>query len=112
MSDITPSLDHLVGACQQCLGNRHAKPIGGFEIDPKLEVRRLFDRDVGGLDAAQELDQLLSHHLAKNLQEAWAVGEKAALLSFFRPWINSRKAQRCDAVYNKLAIAVEDTPKT
>jgi hypothetical protein len=46
MSDITPSLDHLVGACQQCLGNRHAKPIGGFEIDPKLEVRRLFDRDV------------------------------------------------------------------
>jgi hypothetical protein len=25
---------------------RHAKPIGGFEIDPKLEVRRLFDRDV------------------------------------------------------------------
>jgi hypothetical protein len=108
MSDITPSLDHLVGACQQCLGNRHAKPIGGFEIDPKLEVRRLFDRDVGGLDAAQELDQLLGHYVSKDVDDSGAVGDEAPFLCLLRKWINGRKAQRRDAVHNKLAIGVEE----
>ena len=46
-------LDHLVGACQQCLGHRNAKCIRGLEIDPKLELCRLFDRDIGGLDASE-----------------------------------------------------------
>ena len=70
--------------------------------------------DIAGPAAcpAQSLMTHLCHRRPNLLQETWAVGEKAALLSFFRPWINSRKAQRCDAVYNKLAIAVEDTPKT
>ena len=46
-------LDHLVGACQQCLGHRNAKCIRGLEIDPELELCRLFDRDIGGLDASE-----------------------------------------------------------
>jgi hypothetical protein len=52
------SLDHLVGSRQQHLGHRNAKRIRGLEIDPKLELRRLLDRDIGGLDAAEQLDEL------------------------------------------------------
>jgi hypothetical protein len=54
-------LDHLVGACHQCRGDRNPKRIGGVEIDHQLEARWLLDRDVGHLGAARELDELLGH---------------------------------------------------
>jgi hypothetical protein len=57
------SLDHLVSARHQCRGHRHAHRISGLEIDHQLKLGGLFDRDVGNLDAAEELDELSGHYL-------------------------------------------------
>ena len=35
------SLDHLVGECEQIIGNSDVKCFGGLEINDKLELRRL-----------------------------------------------------------------------
>jgi hypothetical protein len=48
------SLNHLVGACHQRRGHSHAHRISGLEVDHQLELGRLFDWDVGDLDAAEE----------------------------------------------------------
>jgi hypothetical protein len=42
------SLDHSGSAQKHRLGNRHAKGVGGLEIDRELELRRLLDRQIGG----------------------------------------------------------------
>src|SRR5262245_23013997 len=43
------SLKHLVSSCQQSIWNGKAKCLGGFEIDDKLELGRLLDRQRLGL---------------------------------------------------------------
>ena len=50
-----PSLDHFVGRGQQRW--RHGEPqrFGGLEINDQLETRRLFDRQIAGLCAFQDL---------------------------------------------------------
>ena len=45
--------DHLVGAVQHRLGNRHADLFRGFEIDHKVELGRSFNWQVGWLDPFQ-----------------------------------------------------------
>ena len=57
------SLDHLVGAGHQRRGHSHAHRLSGLEVDHQLELGRLFDRDVGNFDAAEELDELSGHYL-------------------------------------------------
>ena len=98
-------LDHLVGARQQCLWNRNTHRLSGLEVDHQLELGRLFDRDVGDLSAAEELDELSAHKLSKDLNEARSVASKAAFLRHFGPLIDGWQAQRCGAVHDKLTIA-------
>ena len=47
------SLDHLVGAEEERLRDGEAKRLGGLEVDQQLELRRLLDRQVGGLRTLQ-----------------------------------------------------------
>jgi hypothetical protein len=48
-------LDHVVGSGKQCLRNAEAKGFGGLEIDDKLELGRLLDRDVTRLGIPENL---------------------------------------------------------
>ena len=42
------SFDHLVGAGEQRGWNFDTKRLGGLEIDDRLELGWLFDREIGG----------------------------------------------------------------
>jgi hypothetical protein len=64
--------DHLVGANQECFWDCEPKRLCGLEIDDKLELGRLLDRYVGGLNAAQELGELRGLQLTSNSAETWA----------------------------------------
>src|ERR1700737_1140366 len=46
-------IDHLIRPQQERLGNRQAEGLGGLEVDDQLELRRLLDREVGGLGAVE-----------------------------------------------------------
>src|SRR3984893_3771192 len=54
-SKVLPLLDDLVGDRYQVVRDHQPKRLRGFEIDQKLEFRRLFDRNVGGLGTLQDL---------------------------------------------------------
>jgi len=59
--DLTPSSSHNpIRPRQHIRGNRHADLVSGFEIDEKLELRRLLDWNVGGLGAFQDLGDKVS----------------------------------------------------
>src|SRR5215471_20719783 len=48
------SFDHLVGLCEEGLGDRHPDCLCGFEIDDQLELSRELDRQLTRLCTAQD----------------------------------------------------------
>jgi hypothetical protein len=80
------------GSCRSCCASPKRTPYSITLSARATVLGRLLDRDVGWLDAAQALDDLLSHLLTKNLSDAWAVGDKAAFVRFFRELINGGEA--------------------
>ena len=53
------SFNHLVSSCQQSIWKGKAKCLGGFEIDDKLELGRLLDRQRLGLNSFGDLVQVV-----------------------------------------------------
>src|SRR5215207_6430858 len=47
-------LDHLIGACEERGRDREPERLGGLEVDDKLELGRLLDREIGGLGTPQD----------------------------------------------------------
>jgi hypothetical protein len=47
-------LNHLVRSRQYVGRNREAEVFSGFEVDDKIELRRLLDGEIGGLCPLQE----------------------------------------------------------
>ena len=47
------------------------------QIDDKLEPRRLLDRQIGRLDAAQQLGELPSHDVSVQLNDQRSVSDEA-----------------------------------
>jgi hypothetical protein len=92
-----PSLDQFVGAQHEASGNLVAYRLGGLEIDHQLEPGGLLDRNVGGLGAAQHLDQL-ARTLTTEVGKARAITSEGALFGIFRPLENAWQTQRRDAL--------------
>src|SRR5688572_10886197 len=59
-----PSLDHLIGSQQHRLRDRHAERACDLLIDHELELRRLLNRQIGGLRAFQN-----TVHVLRRLEE-------------------------------------------
>jgi hypothetical protein len=54
------SFDHLVGAGEQCGRHGEAERLRGDQVDHKLELGRLFDREVTRLCSAQNLVDIVA----------------------------------------------------
>src|SRR5262245_42171914 len=55
LQSLLRSPDDLVGSNQERLRDCQAQRLGGLEVDHQLELRRLFDREVGGFGPFQNL---------------------------------------------------------
>src|SRR5262249_36061007 len=64
------SLAHFVGAQHETSRNVVADRLRGAKIDDQLEPRRLLDRQVGWLGAAQQRRELSAHYVAIELKDA------------------------------------------
>ena len=51
---LTSSFDHLIGSQQRRSCDIEAERLGGLEVEHKIELGRLLDRDVGGLGAFED----------------------------------------------------------
>jgi hypothetical protein len=98
--------DHLVGALQERLRNCQTEGLRGLEIDGKFELGRLLNGNIGGLCAAQQLDQLPGKNVPVNLVETRPIGDEAALLGCSGKLINRRKAERRNARQYDLTIVM------
>jgi hypothetical protein len=98
------SFDHLVSSRQQCLRNRHTHRLSGLEVDPKLELGRLLDRDVDDFSALKKLNELTAERLSKDLNEVRSVRCKAAFFRYFGRLIDSREAQYRNPLHYKLTV--------
>src|SRR5450631_315551 len=92
-----PSLDHFVGAQYEASGDLVAYRLRRLEIDHQLEPGGLLDRNVGGLGAAEHLDQL-ARTLTTEVGKARAITSEGALFGIFRPLENAWQTQRRDAL--------------
>ena len=74
-----------------------------LEIDNQLEMGRLFDWKIGGLGAAQYLDDH-PRPLPIELREPRTVARKAALFRHFRPLVHGRQSQCRDMFEDGAAV--------
>src|SRR5262249_23691783 len=74
------SFDHLVGARDHSRRDSDAERIGGFEGDRQFKFARLFNRDVGDLDAAERLNKLTCIEITDEFGETRPIRRKSPLL--------------------------------
>ena len=65
-------LDHLMGEREQLVGNIQAERLGALEVDHKLELGRLLNRQVGWLSAFEDSSSEYPG-LAIGVVEAYAI---------------------------------------
>src|SRR5262245_65501560 len=71
------SLDHLVGAGEQCGRDGEAERLSGEQIADEIEFGRLLDWDVGRLGPTQNLVDITSR-APEQVREVWSVGHQTA----------------------------------
>src|SRR5450631_2358803 len=71
-----PSLNHFVGAQQYRLRNREAERLRCLEVDDKVELGRLLDRQVGRIGALENLVHIASGATEK-VSKVRSIGHQA-----------------------------------
>src|SRR6266446_7600552 len=74
------SLDHLVGSHEQLVRHGEAEHPGGLGVDDQLELRRLYDWQVRGLRALEDVAGIEAH-LTIRIRQAGSVTHQPAGLS-------------------------------
>jgi hypothetical protein len=86
-ADATASFDHLVGGYEQGRWHSEAKCLGGLEIDDKLEISRLLDRQISWPCAFEDPSNV-NTGLAIQGREAGSITDETARRDKFLPFIN------------------------
>src|SRR5204863_10223916 len=101
------SLDHLVGARQQCDRNLDAERLRGLEVDDKLELVGLLHRKIGWLFALEDTVDVASS-MPVEIDIIDTVRRQSAIARVIAQRIDSRKAVlRCERE-DQLAICSGD----
>src|ERR1043166_8579013 len=74
---VTTSLNHLIRPNEYRLRDRQPQRLGGLEVDDKLELRNLFDREGRGLGALQDAVHVAGGGSTADGAEVVVVGKKA-----------------------------------
>src|SRR5215510_8058315 len=83
------SLDHLVGAGEQCWGHVDAKRLGGLEVDGQFELGRLQKRQIGCFRALENTGDI-DATLIVLIERTGAVAYQAAARRVFAPAVDCR----------------------
>ena len=75
-NEIVDLFDHLVSPVEQRCWDLKAEAPRGLEIDDKLELRRLLNRQVGRLCAFEEFVNI-SRGAAREVGEAWPIAHQS-----------------------------------
>ena len=90
----TPSFDHLVGEREQIVGDFDAERLRGPEVDHRLELGRLQDRQVSGLCTVENL-RGVDAILAISIGNIDTVAQQSARYSILAKLVNGRQALLC-----------------
>src|SRR5262249_18541206 len=103
--ELASSLDHLVGARQERLRDRQAERLSGGEIDDKIKLGRLLDRDVTRLRAAQNLVDIIGG-ASILVRDAWSIGHQTSRFDVLPQTVHRRqsRAQRQGADANAVGV--------
>src|SRR5262249_61783621 len=88
------SFDHLVGEREQPVGNLEAECLGNLEVDHKLKLGRLYDRQVSGLLALKN-SRGIDAGPSQAVVIVWAVTHQAACIDEDPLVIDGRHAVSC-----------------
>src|SRR4051794_2750323 len=73
------SFDHLVGAREQQLRHGEAKRLRRLNVDDQLKLRRLLDRQIGGVGPLEDLSRVNTLE-AIDIRKARPITEQAAVV--------------------------------
>ena len=99
-------LDHLVGARKARRGNRNADFSRRAEVDDHLELRRLLDRQIGGLGTLCNSIHVVGKAAGKS-SEVWTVGNETTSLDKLATAEHARHTAPKRKIGKALAIAKE-----
>src|SRR5262245_15317796 len=99
----TPLFNHLISTCQECRRDRELQRLRSLEIDDKLELCRLFDRELSRPRAFEDAVGKVGEPPI-GLNEMWAVRADCPALRKDRPAGDDRRAMTHAEIDNPLPI--------
>src|SRR5690242_8235618 len=88
----TPSLDHLVRACEQRWRDFEAERFGGRQIDYEVELGRLLNRDFARLCPAQNPVDMVSGAPVQ-VRVIWSIGDETSSLDILLGDVDTRQSR-------------------
>src|SRR5262249_1489401 len=101
------SLDYFVCTIQHIGRDRQADLLRGLQIDDELELGRLLDREISGLDAFQDL-VYVSVRATEQVGKLWRIAHKPPVLHIFSGKEYNREPAFYREVCNPFPMRIED----
>src|SRR5262249_46947520 len=88
------------------LRNRQPKSLGGLEVNDQLELGGLFDGEVAGFGAFEDLVYERGG-APKQISKVWSIGHKAPGIDIRPLWVHCRQPVLSRQFHEASALAVE-----